>query len=291
MARYRKHHYLPQFYLKGFTNEQGKFLIYSVASGRFKGDGKLYAPASHFFLPDDNTVLTEGVPDDYLETLYSGNESRYARILKKIRSVDQGFGLDDEDVVWLNYFAGELFWRVPAQRSVINAVTGLQRLNELGVAVIDRKTMRQVDPEQFAEWVKADPSYFQRLRNVLPATNYWNLLDCNWSCTAKTFTDPFPAICSDNPVILRHPEKADAFLDDLIFPLAPNKVFFRIRNMKKIFAPNIKFYIDMLMLMQATETVCCVDPEYLLHLKVAFEHHYASVDELRNFIFEHLTGT
>jgi hypothetical protein len=33
--------------------------------------------------------------------------------------------------------------------------------------------------------------------------------------------------------------------------------------MKEIFAPNIKFYIDMLQLMQAGEYVCCVDEAYL----------------------------
>lgn len=290
MGRSKRHHYLPQFYLKGFTNGDGLFMIYSVKDGRFKKDGRFFAPASHFFLPDDNTVLTEGGSDDYLEKIYSTNETRCARILDKIRAVDQGFGLDNEDGIWLNYFAGELFWRVPAQRAMINGATGLQRLNELGVAVIDRNTMRQAEPAQFAEWVKADPFYFKRLRNVLPATNYWNLLDCKWPCAVKTFPGTFPAICSDNAVILRHPQKADAFLDDLILPLAANKVFFRIRNMKDIFAPNIKFYIDMLVLMQATEYVCCVDPEYLLHLKVAFESNYASVEELRNFIFEYLTG-
>lgn len=284
-----KHHYLPQFYLRGFTNEQGRFMIYLVKEQRFKQNGKLFTPASHFFSPDDNTVLTDGVRDDYLETLYSGNETRYARILEKIRSVDQGFGLDKQQVVWLNYFAGELFWRVPSQRPVINATTDLHRLNQLGVAVIDKKTLLQVDPEQFSEWVKADPSYFQRLRNVLPATNYWNLLDCDWPCTVKTFTDPFPAICSDNPVILRHPEKADAFLDDLIFPLATNKVFFRIREMREIFAPNIKFYIDMLLLLQAKEYVCCTDQDYVQQLIAVFEHNFTSVNQVRDFVFEHLT--
>ncbi|WP_259087185.1 DUF4238 domain-containing protein [Mucilaginibacter dorajii] len=159
---------MPQFYLKGFTNNEGRFLIWSVKDRRFKGNAKYFSPASHFFLPNDNTVQTDGMPDDYLERIYSENESRYTQILKKIRAVDQGFGLDNQDVVWLNYLAGELFWRVPSQRPVINEVTDLQRLNELYVAVIDRKTLKQVKPEQFAEWVKADPSYFQRLRNVIP---------------------------------------------------------------------------------------------------------------------------
>ncbi|HEY4198263.1 MAG TPA: DUF4238 domain-containing protein [Mucilaginibacter sp.] len=283
-----KHHYLPQFYLRGFTNGDGHFMIYLVKEQRFKQDGKAFTPASHFFLPDDNTITTDGVPDHYLEEFYSGMESRYARILEKIKAVDQKFGLDAQEVVLLNYFAGELYWRVPSQRNLINTATDLHQLNQLGVAVIDKKTMRQIDPDQFAEAVKADPSYFQRLRNVLPATTYWNLMDCTWPATVKTFPGNFPPICGDNPVILRHPEKADPFLDDLIFSLAPNKVLFRIRNMKEIFAPNIKFYIDMLQLMQAGEYVCCVDEAYVQSLVSEFHKSFGSVDLLRKFIFEHL---
>jgi len=284
------HHYLPQFYLRGFTNEQGKFLIYSIPKGNFKGGGKWFSPASHFFLPDDNFAPTDGWADDYLEAIYSANESRYARIIEKIKAVDQGFGLDDEDVIWLNYFAGEWFWRVPAQRELIKTATSLDQLNQLGVAVIDRRTMRQVDAKQHEQWVKGDPFYFKRLRNVLPATNYRTLQDCKWPCRAVTFPDPFPAICSDNPVILRHPEKADAFLDDLIFPLAPNKVFFRIKGMRKIFAPNIKFYIDMLMVLQAKEYVCCMDQDYVPRLMAVYEENFRSADHVREFLFEHLTG-
>ncbi|TSJ44431.1 DUF4238 domain-containing protein [Mucilaginibacter corticis] len=284
-----KHHYLPQFYLKGFTNEGGKFLIYSVVKRHFKGGGKWFSPASHFFLEDDNFAPAEGWADDYLEGIYSGNESRAARILDKIKAVDQGFGLTNDDAVWLNYFAGELFWRVPAQRELLSSATNLEQLNQLGVAVIDRRTMRQIDPKLHAAAVKADPFYFKRLRNVVAATNYWNMLECTWPCRVVTLPNPFPAICSDNPVILRHPEKPDPFLDDIVFPLAPNKVFFRIKGMREIFAPNIKFYIDMLVVLQAKEYVCCVDQDYIPWLIAVYEQNFKSADHVREFIFEHLT--
>lgn len=284
-----KHHYLPQFYLKGFTNEVGKFMIYSVAKRHFKGDGKWFSPASHFFLEDDNFAPAEGWADDYLESIYSGNESRASRILDKIKAVDQGFGLTDDDAVWLNYFAGELFWRVPAQQELLSSATNLEQLNQLGVAVIDRRTMRQIDPNYHAEAVKDDPFYHKRLRNVVAATNYWNMLECNWPCRVVTLPDPFPAICSDNPVILRHPKNPDPFMDDIIFPLAPNKVFFRIKGMREIFAPNIKFYIDMVMVLQSKEYVCCVDREYIPWLMAVYEQNFRSPDHVREFIFQHLT--
>lgn len=78
-------------------------------------------------------------------------------------------------------------------------------------------------------------------------------------------------------------------MDDLIFPLATNKVFFRIRNMKEVFAPNIKFYIDMLMLLQAKEYVCCVEKDYVYWLTAVFEQNFTSVEKVGNFVFDHLT--
>lgn len=92
-------------------------------------------------------------------------------------------------------------------------------------------------------------------------------------------------------IILRHPEKADPFLDDLIFTLAPNKVFFRIKEMREVFAPKIKFYIDMLMVLQATEYVCCVDQDYTQWLMAVFKENFSSTEEVRQFVFDHLTFT
>ena len=172
-----KHHYLPQFYLKGFTNAVGLFMIYSVKEARFKRGGQFFTPASHFYLPDDNTVLMEGVPDDYLEAIYSVNETRYARILNKIRAIDQGFGLDNEDVIWLNYFAGELYWRVPAQRPLIEGTTGLQRLNELLVERRGLTTRRLIDAPVFGEQRR------DRRRHLVPgrgedSRRFCSFLDC-----------------------------------------------------------------------------------------------------------------
>ena len=123
---------------------------------------------------------------------------------------------------------------------------------------------------------------------MLPANTYWDLIDCTWPGLILTFPKEFPAICSDQPVILRHPEKLDVFRDDLILPLAHNKVMFRVKGMKRSFAPAIKFQIDMLVLMQAKEYVCCVDQAYVQSLVAAFHEHYGSVDVLRKVIFEYL---
>ena len=283
-----KHHYLPQFYLRGFTNEEGLFLIYLIKEQRFKQNGKFFAPASHFFLPDDNTIIIDGVRDDFLEENYSRTEGYVAKAIDKIKAVDQNFGLDAAEIVLLQYFAAELFWRLPAHRSIIESVNNIESLNKLVVAIIDKKTLRPVSSAAFDAMVKANPAYLKYLRTILPANTYLDLIDCTWPGHIITFPKEFPAICSDQPIILRYPEKLDVFRDDLILSLAHNKVMFRIKGMKRNFPVTIKFEIDMLVLMQAKEYVCCVDQAYVQALRSEFDKYYGTVDVLRKMIFESL---
>jgi len=283
-----KHHYLPQFYLRGFTNGDGLFMIYLVNEQRFKQNGKLFSPASHFFLPDDNTIIIDGVRDDFLEENYSRTEGYVAKAIDKIKAVDQNFGIDATEIVLLQYFAAELFWRLPAHRNIIDEVNNIESLNKLGVAVISKKTLRPVSSAEFDRMVGNDPAYLKYMRTMLPANTYWDLIDCTWPGHIITFPKEFPAICSDQPVILRHPENLDVFRDDLILPLAHNKIMFRIKGMKRVFAPAIKFQIDMLVLMQAKEYVCCVVQAYVRSLVSAFHEHYDTVELLRKAIFDYL---
>lgn len=283
-----KHHYLPEFYLKGFTNVDGQFMIYLVKKGIFKKNGKFFSPASHFFLPDDNMVITNGEKDDFLEENYSRLEGYVAKVLEKIKAVEANFGLDDLDVVLLQYFAAELFWRLPAQRELIGAVNNVDSLKKLGVAVIDKSSLREMNSERFESMAEDNPAHLKFLRAILPATTYWDLMDCTWPVSVLTFPKNLPAICSDNPVILRNPEKVDVYRDDLILPLAENKVMFRIRNMSRKFASTVKFHIDMLLLVQARDYVCCTDQEYVHLLASTFDENYGTAEVLRKKIFQSL---
>lgn len=281
-----KHHYLPQFYLKGFTNENGEFMIYMVKEGVFKKEGKYFSPASHFFLPDDNTVIIEGVKDNFLEENYSRMESMVARVFEKIKAVDSNFGLADIDIPLLQYFVAELFWRLPSQREVIEGIANTRSLKQLGVAVLDKTTLKEVNDDEFQLKTKNNPIYKTFLRTILPVTTYLNLFECTSPVTIFTFPKGLPAICSDNPLILRNPEKLDPYTDDFILPLTENKVMIRIKRLKPKFWSTVKVDIDMLLLVQAKEYVCCVDEEYLKLLKASFSKNYGSIDLLRKKVFE-----
>ncbi|MEO9003948.1 MAG: DUF4238 domain-containing protein [Ginsengibacter sp.] len=82
-----RHHYIPEFYLKGFANENNQFAIYSTRDNKFKQDGKLFSPESHFFKKQDNTIddLKKSLTD-LLEKHYAELDSKFAPIFNKLNA-------------------------------------------------------------------------------------------------------------------------------------------------------------------------------------------------------------
>ena len=75
-----RHHYIPQFYLKGFLNENGKFKIYNIIDEIFIQKGKDFSPKSYFFEKDANTVVIGNEKDDFLESLYSQTDNSNSKL-------------------------------------------------------------------------------------------------------------------------------------------------------------------------------------------------------------------
>jgi hypothetical protein len=91
MATSKRHHYIPQFYLKGFTNEHGKYYIFDKQIETIR----LSTPINSFFENNRNTVIVKDEKTVFLEDIYSRFDSETAPQLEKIRtaSVDN-FVLD-----------------------------------------------------------------------------------------------------------------------------------------------------------------------------------------------------
>jgi hypothetical protein len=79
----KKHHYLPRYYLKGFTDKEGSFFVYD------KHADKIFptSPDTAFFENDLNTViLPDGSSSDFLERFYTEIENQSWSSLDSIRN-------------------------------------------------------------------------------------------------------------------------------------------------------------------------------------------------------------
>ena len=126
-----RHHYIPQFLINGFTNENGLLFIYDKQADKILA--KQRPPKSIFFETDRNTVevkdsIKSSIIEDYL---YAEIDNKTSKVIKyfqteKLSEID----FKIEDTATLLFFLISIFWRIPKtdyasedlmERSIITA--------------------------------------------------------------------------------------------------------------------------------------------------------------------------
>jgi hypothetical protein len=288
-----RHHYLPQFYLKGFLNKKCKFKIFDVTRQQFIKSGKDFSTESYFFEKDGNTVLKNGIKDDFIETkFFKKQDDRIAQIFNKIRNYgnDEKFGVTETDMPELQFFVSSLFWRIPTNYDQIKYLIKTKELHELGLLIKSKNDNKTIRNKKLESRIKNDPIFFNSMKNLIPYLTYPRLFDCNTPLTIQTFPDQLPAICSDNPVIMEESILPDIYYDDFIFPLTNKLVLIRGKKINNIMN-TIKIDIDLITLKQAKKYVSCTDQKYIEMLNNYYDNNYTSLKELKTSVFHRLIGS
>jgi hypothetical protein len=101
-----RHHFIPEFLLKGFTNSSDKLYIYDKAKDLILKSGK--PPRSYFFEPDRNTIdISESLRSSILEDiLYQHIDDQGSKVIKKYQTQSPDkVTFEDEDVSNLHLFS------------------------------------------------------------------------------------------------------------------------------------------------------------------------------------------
>jgi hypothetical protein len=285
-----RHHYIPEFYLKGFTDVNGFFKIYDVKKQSFKRNGKDFSPESHFFEKNGNTVFINNKADDFIETKYfSHTDNRIAILFDKIKNseADTNFGLSDDDMPILQHFVSIMFWRVPTNYEQIKYLLKTKDLKAFGLILKSTKTGEEVKDESFENKLRNDPNFFKAIKHILPYVTFKRLFDCRTPLRLQTVPEQLPAICSDNPIIFEESIFPDLYFDDFIFPISHKHVFIRGKIRDDVYN-TIKIKIDLILLKQAKKYVSCTDQLYIEMLNKLFDDNYNSIDELKKEVFNEL---
>jgi hypothetical protein len=285
-----RHHYIPKFYLKGFTNIEGKFKVFDVENQVFIKRGKDFYPESYFFEKDGNTVFSDEGADDYIETKYSKFDNTISDLFTKIRNsnADTRFDLLEDDMPMLQLFVSMMFWRIPKNYDQIKYLLNTKQLHELGIQLQSVDTGEKIRNEEFENRIKTNPIFFKMLKSYLPLITYKRLLDCRTPLTIQPFPKQIPALCSDNPVIFKKSFLPDLYYDDFIFPLTHTHVFIRGKKIREDAVTTLKFQIDLILLKQANKYVSCTEPKYIELLNRYYMDNFTSIDELKEFVFHKL---
>jgi hypothetical protein len=287
----KRHHYLPQFFLKRFTNPEGKFYIWLTKKKRFKDNGKLFYPKSHFFEIHGNSVTYDNIKSDFVEKEFSNIDDRVSKFYRKLDSLDNDYVLEDDEWQMLQYFINSMYWRLPCNEEYVKSY--IQRAATLGhfgitlKSTITNEAVGAQEQHEFLLRVKADAEFRKFLKINMPAFTYHHRLMREEKDIVHIINFPYqlPRLISDNPIILRNPGTVSPHLDEMVFPLTPNKLLFRNNFTKMITHSYVRVMIDAMMLAQSKEFVAVTDKIYPDLLLKTYASEYGEIEALRESIF------
>lgn len=140
-----RHHYIPQFLINGFADDNGLLYIYDKQADKILS--KQRPPKSIFFETDRNTVeIKDDVKSSFLEDyLYAEIDNQTSKIIKHYQTEElHKIDFQVEDTAILLFFLISLFWRIP---KADYAAEDLMRRSII--------TTNSIDPEI----IRNDPTY------------------------------------------------------------------------------------------------------------------------------------
>ncbi len=283
-----RHHYIPQFYLNGFTSINGHFKIYDVQKNDFLKNGKDFYPESFFFEKDGNSMITEDGKVDSIENSFKVMDSKTAEVFNRINNSTskEKYNIDENDIALLQYFIGIMYWRIPSNFDEIKNIVERKRFREIGLKIVNQQG-EIIDDSEFETRLKSDDNFFKAMKFHFPSISYPEIFNCNTHLHIISTSQGFPSICSDNPIICRNPETFRVYSDDFIFPLTSTKLFIRGENLID-FMNTVKIEIDLLTFKQAKKYVSCTDEKYLVELEKMYQKSSKNLNDLRFSIFKQI---
>ena len=110
-----RHHYIPEFLIKGFTNTNRKVFVYDIEKDEIQSKQK--SPKSIFFEWDRNTFKTNdgkelSVIEDILYKHWDNQASTLIQKFQNNKLTDLSL-LSDDNIANFIMFTVQLFWRIP----------------------------------------------------------------------------------------------------------------------------------------------------------------------------------
>lgn len=263
------HHYIPQYYLKGFCRSDKTFAVFDKQYSNFRKSPQ--SPATVLFEKNRNRIKINGKWTNQIETHYSTLESSFAQLFKMIRGgASPDLLLTPDAIRILKLHIAFQFWRLPRLDKFSESYLLSRTQTELEhLCSIVKPQMLPAD--QVFELIQTDAGfrrYFRSfwlphgtfdLNRATPDHMEWRILDVENSARWSNH------LCSDAPFIFRSPEDILYFSGPLIFPLTNSRLL--VLNRKSTtalsFDPIVSTKISMLSYLQAGRYVIATDRKYL----------------------------
>lgn len=214
------HHYIPKFYIKGFTNSKGFLHIYDKQKDEFYENR---SPKSIFFEKERNTMYlnekTSILEDKFYKELDDKCKIAIQNLRDKPNSVEL---LNTDNIADIQLFILCLFWRIPKTDDAF------ERFIQEAEILFTTKEGEKVRDEKLEHKLKDDVSYKKMQRAFI----FRKAIDGMKNSQGQLYTQLFGRkdelfLLGDYPVVFK---KTPSTFDDLIhkdyyLPISSNRLF------------------------------------------------------------------
>jgi hypothetical protein len=264
MSLSKRHHYLPEVYLKGFTGEDGKLSVYDIQKKALR-KGR-YSPKQVYYEWNRNTLEINHLRTDFLEGLYKNIDQTVTPVLKKIQGSLLSADLNPYDYLNLIFFQGVTYWRIPStDDEIVNHVRTASK-NDLFIKFFDTITNEEV-PDEIYHRLISEKAFIESYRIPKAIFDYLRsnkefLLD-TWKITYSK-GPPSLHLIGDNPILTLVDSVNNIYETESIFPISSSKSLWHLYSgFPKLIPPEATVTIDQLIFLQSERYVCGPNPEYL----------------------------
>jgi hypothetical protein len=265
MGASKKHHYLPQFYLKGFTNEEGNYYVFDKKTEEIRKTN----PLNSFFVNNRNTSIMKDERFVLLEDIYAQFDSLTAPQLEIIRnSTIEDLDLGTEAFHRVKMFITQMYWRVPRSDEEFEKMIDKLTFADAGFDIKNKTTGKSVATEELQKQLKEADLFRKMYRIFLPLISYQEKYRMNDFENLRVYFRPNKfQLTSDNPLIIKEFKDFRSLNEEMFFPISCDKIFVHTKQPKPKNLPNMFLLdLDMMQIQQATRFVCCSNKEYLEYL-------------------------
>jgi hypothetical protein len=264
MSITKRHHYIPEFFIKGYIGDDNMVSVYNKITGKL--DNLRKSPKQVFFEWNRNTFKINGEDNDLVEKLYQFGETKFSETYRKIIGNQENFEFNAFEKLHLMYFISQLHWRVPNQD-----IQFLENLNKLipensTLQIRDKNSGKSVSPKLFSELIN-NPPISEAFKMIKAMEDFEEIakevIIENWKLYSVGTNLPQLNLLSDNPVIIRNPN-SNILKSELIFSLTKGITIYHTngKSLNEIPAEN-RLRVDVLAFLQSNKFVCGPKGEYL----------------------------
>jgi hypothetical protein len=206
-----RHHYIPEFLIKGFTNVNGKVYIYDKDKDEIKNKTK--SPRGIFFEWDRNTFDFGEKKSTIIEdNTYGKIDNLGGEAINFLRQLDLSKSdISEEFIYKLQVFILNLFWRIPSTDKLFDIIYEILNSN----ISVDLKN---------EEWLKKHQRTYMFIHTLNKSIEH--LRNTKHDFKIVEFSKP-SFILTDNPTLYKEPPINFEDLDksEYLFPISDKRGF------------------------------------------------------------------